>query len=212
MTLSGASKFEYRHWAKSKVFNPQGFNSYLIQEFLHQKSTSPNEFWGAFWAITNEPSVDWLELNVPVQWAFPKIKGDQLKFYHTKHFEPGSLGILEPVGGEPLTPEALSGFFIPGLLFDNRGIRLGRGKSFYDRFLHNHKGIKVGLTYKEFFIKASLPQDPWDIPMDFVITENFIYQPLKEETREETKEETSNHINNKIKRVVKNTKNKEIKP
>ena len=199
MILSGASKLEYRRWAKSKVFNPQDFSSYLIQEFLYQKSTSPHEFWGAFWAIANEPSINWLELNAPVQWAFPKTKGNQLKFYHTKHFEPGPLGVLEPMGGQPLAPETLSGFFIPGLLFDNRGIRLGRGKSFYDRFLHNHKGIKIGLTYKEFFIKTSLPQDSWDIPMDFIITENFIYQPLREETSKQ-------HINNKTKRVVKNTK------
>lgn len=176
MLLSGASKSEYRHWAKSKNFQPSHFDPCLVQEFIYQK-TSPYEFWGAFQALPNEPSIDWFHLDSSIQWAFPKIENDQLCFYHTKHFSLGAFGILEPQGGRSISPQTFSGFFIPGLLFDNRGVRLGRGKSFYDRFLQNFKGLKLGLTYKEFFLKTSLPHDSWDVSMDFIITESFVYQP-----------------------------------
>lgn len=47
----------------------------------------------------------------------------------------GRLGVAEPVAGEPFDASALDLVVLPGLAFDNRGGRLGRGAGFYDRFM-----------------------------------------------------------------------------
>jgi len=44
-------------------------------------------------------------------------------------------GVPEPAAGEVVSPEALSAILVPGLAFDLRGGRLGRGGGFYDRYL-----------------------------------------------------------------------------
>lgn len=80
--------------------------------------------------------------------------------------------MLVPTANESLecTPDCL---IIPGLGFDCSGFRLGRGKGYYDRYLFQMPGLKIGLTYDS-LILDSLPADEHDIPMDYVITESGI--------------------------------------
>ena len=50
-------------------------------------------------------------------------------------------------------------FFVPGLVFDRRGVRLGRGLGFYDKVLSQSKeGLKIGVAWNfqlesEIFLK-----------------------------------------------------------
>ena len=68
----------------------------------------------------------------------------------------------------------------PGVAFDSFGARLGRGKSFYDRFLRELKGQIpiVGLAFDCQISKDSLPFDSHDIGMDQVITESGMLMPV----------------------------------
>jgi 5-formyltetrahydrofolate cyclo-ligase len=69
----------------------------------------------------------------------------------------------------PATPDVC--FLVPGLGFDHRGVRLGRGSGWYDRALARHpNGVRVGLAY-EFQLLPSLPEASWDIRMNAVVTE-----------------------------------------
>ncbi len=88
---------------------------------------------------------------------------------------------------EPLTP--LSSFWrvsqldivlFPLVAFDSSGGRLGMGGGFYDRtFAHLLNSRKrpgfVGVAYEEQQV-ASLPIEPWDIPLDAVVTPEKIYE------------------------------------
>jgi 5-formyltetrahydrofolate cyclo-ligase len=62
-------------------------------------------------------------------------------------------------------------FVVPGVAFDRRGVRLGRGLGWYDRALAEHpRGVRIGLGY-DFQIVADLPEAPWDIRMHAVVSE-----------------------------------------
>lgn len=86
----------------------------------------------------------------------------------------GRHGILEPAGSEILEPTDGDGsiFYIPGLLFDRQGHRLGRGGGWYDRVLEGlgSQGFFVGLAF-EFQIVDELPTEKWDQRVHCIITE-----------------------------------------
>ena len=86
-------------------------------------------------------------------------------------------GILQPpLDTARLVPTAaIPLFLVPGLAFDTAGRRLGYGLGFYDRaFAEAAAGaLKVGLAF-ELQVLDSVPADPHDVPMDFVVTEDRV--------------------------------------
>ncbi|HEX6768444.1 MAG TPA: 5-formyltetrahydrofolate cyclo-ligase [Candidatus Binatia bacterium] len=86
----------------------------------------------------------------------------------------GRLGILEPTGATGLAGADNQNFlvFVPGLVFDARGNRLGRGAGYYDRLLGRFCGSAriAGLAY-EFQIVEAVPAQEWDYRMHFIVTE-----------------------------------------
>jgi 5-formyltetrahydrofolate cyclo-ligase len=85
----------------------------------------------------------------------------------------GCYGISEPDPSlhPQVRPEAIDLVIVPGLAFTEDGMRLGRGRGYYDRFL---KGLKhtatVGLAFGLQVI-LSLPHNSYDIPVKRVITD-----------------------------------------
>lgn len=66
----------------------------------------------------------------------------------------------------------------PGLAFDRRGYRLGRGGGYYDRFLKNFQfGICAGVIPEELYLDY-VPEESHDQRVQYVITEKQIYQTL----------------------------------
>jgi 5-formyltetrahydrofolate cyclo-ligase len=108
---------------------------------------------------------------------FPRRVGDGLEFLRAipDVLRPTPQGLLEPVAGEPLAGTATGVVFIvPGLGFDERGARLGRGSGCFDRALPRFAGaIRVGIAY-EFQILPLLPEAPWDVRMDTVVTDTRV--------------------------------------
>ena len=89
----------------------------------------------------------------------------------------GSYGIAEPSEYAPADAADIDISVIPGIAFDRSGMRIGFGKGYYDRFLSEFRGLKLGLCY-EFQLYDSVPHDRHDIPMDIIITEGNIYNDL----------------------------------
>jgi 5-formyltetrahydrofolate cyclo-ligase len=62
-------------------------------------------------------------------------------------------------------------FLVPGIAFDPRGARLGRGDGWYDRaFVRYPHGMRFGLAY-EFQVLPWLPEASWDVRMHAIVTE-----------------------------------------
>lgn len=83
---------------------------------------------------------------------------------------PGKFGIREPL---PSCPEVslnlLDLILVPGVAFDARGARLGRGRGFYDRLLAGVRGTKCGVAFEEQLVDA-VPVGPLDIHLNCILT------------------------------------------
>lgn len=86
---------------------------------------------------------------------------------------PGRWGLLEPP--EPVLPDsalAEAGLVIlPALAVDRRGVRLGRGRGFYDRSLggRDPQARLIALVRDAEFVDE-LPAEPHDVPMTHALT------------------------------------------
>ncbi|MDR1517866.1 MAG: 5-formyltetrahydrofolate cyclo-ligase [Dysgonamonadaceae bacterium] len=104
----------------------------------------------------------------------PVVEGNDLllrELEDIEQMEVATYGILEPKGGAVFRdyPD-IDLAVIPGVAFDRKLHRLGRGKGFYDRLLPVVKAPKIGLCF-DFQLRESIPFDMDDVPMDRVITQ-----------------------------------------
>lgn len=84
---------------------------------------------------------------------------------------PGKYAIMEPEGwSSPFPMRDLDMVFVPGLAFDRKNHRLGRGKGYYDRFLAklSSRVATVGLAY-DIQLVDELPVDVHDVKLDLVL-------------------------------------------
>ena len=109
--------------------------------------------------------------------ALPRVQGTDLTFHPVTHREElvtGDFGILEPPETSPCAGRNFDIILVPGLAFDFAGGRLGRGKGFYDRFLANARGLRVGVCFEDQIVDP-VPKESHDARMDFVITSTAIF-------------------------------------
>lgn len=103
----------------------------------------------------------------------PVVIGDDLELrrYTGSHdLAVGRYGILEPTGAPYTTYANIELIVVPGVAFDNEGHRLGRGKGYYDRLLPRlPQAYKLGICYP-YQLLVHVPAEPFDIPMDQVLT------------------------------------------
>lgn len=84
--------------------------------------------------------------------------------------EISSYGIEEPVGEAFTDYTSIDLIIVPGVAFDCKGNRLGRGKGFYDRLLPQiSSAYKVGICFPYQLVKE-VPAEVFDIRMDEIIT------------------------------------------
>ena len=94
--------------------------------------------------------------------------------------KPNIYGILEPqIKDTCIDLPTLDIVLTPLVAFDRQGKRLGQGAGYYDRsfaFLkHSSSATQIfGLAY-ELQKVETLPQDPWDVPLNAIVTEKTIY-------------------------------------
>jgi len=110
----------------------------------------------------------------------PVLDHDQLRFGRWTRQAPlvrNRYGIREPVEPICIEPQRLDLVLAPLVAFDDNGTRLGMGGGYYDRtfeFLASASRpaapILTGVAYEFQRCKLPAPQ-PWDIPLDAVVTE-----------------------------------------
>ncbi|WP_404443615.1 5-formyltetrahydrofolate cyclo-ligase [Sutcliffiella horikoshii] len=161
----------------------------LMSKIIQAKLFSSNEWKDAQTigvTISRFPEVDtegiitraWEEgKKVAVPKCFPKDKS--MNFYYLENFnqlESVYFGLKEPIVSEvELCPkEKLDFILVPGLIFDEKGYRIGFGGGYYDRYLMDYKGYKVSLAFSQQLLKR-VPTDHYDIPVHKIVTNEAVY-------------------------------------
>lgn len=110
--------------------------------------------------------------------VLPVVIGDEmeLRMFSPEKMTEGYRGILEPSSDAVKVPaEQIDFAIVPGVAFDRRCNRMGRGKGFYDRFLPSLKCPAVGVSF-DARVVDSIPVDEWDVPLSAVVTPTDIYR------------------------------------
>jgi len=89
---------------------------------------------------------------------------------HKGKLKKGAYGICEPRVKKYIKLEDLDLVIVPGIAFDKKGNRLGRGRGCYDYFLkrRNFHAASIGLAF-DFQILPSLPATTTDVKVGRVI-------------------------------------------
>ncbi|MFA5291773.1 MAG: 5-formyltetrahydrofolate cyclo-ligase [Phycisphaerae bacterium] len=84
-------------------------------------------------------------------------------------------GLRNPVTGIPVPLEDIDLIVTPGLAFDSKGNRLGRGGSYYDRFFVHPRlqAVKCGLAFSEQLLE-NVPTVEHDQPIDMLVTDEGV--------------------------------------
>jgi 5-formyltetrahydrofolate cyclo-ligase len=94
----------------------------------------------------------------------------ELREYHGKQdLESGFFHLMEPVGKVFTQYDNIDVAVVPGMAFDSRHNRLGRGKGYYDRFLSQIPTVyKIGICF-DFQKLPGIPAEENDIKMNEVL-------------------------------------------
>jgi len=112
----------------------------------------------------------------------PVVAIDTLSFHlYTQQSKliKNKFNIPEPIPNEKtiILPHDLDLVVVPVIGFDEKCNRMGSGKGFYDRTFNFKKPHQppflIGIAYD--FQKMNFDLNPWDIPMDMIITEMETY-------------------------------------
>jgi 5-formyltetrahydrofolate cyclo-ligase len=148
----------------------------VVGKLVQEMERLPNaRIVAAYMAMPGEVDLRELFGRIDKQWVFPRVRGEDLKFYRVKNLQiemqVGAFGILEPKDDlEEVSVDAVDVFLCPGLGFDRKGGRLGRGRGFYDRMLKQAKptAVKIGVCFP-FQIVDHIVTEAHDVTMDLVL-------------------------------------------
>lgn len=102
----------------------------------------------------------------------PRIEGEEMNFYDiSEGLERGAFGIMEPISREPIEPSKIEVMVVPGVAFTPNGLRCGRGKGFYDKYL-SHRGFRartIGVGYPCQIVE-NIPTEEHDKRLDYVVS------------------------------------------
>jgi 5-formyltetrahydrofolate cyclo-ligase len=111
--------------------------------------------------------------------VIPKIFNLTLNHYllsDQTNIRVNKIGIPEPEDGIKISTKTIDVVFVPLLVIDKNGNRVGYGKGFYDNFLNkcSKKTIKIGLSFFELIPKI-VDIKTYDIKLDYAVTPKNIY-------------------------------------
>jgi len=113
----------------------------------------------------------------------PVVKKGEIELFFSEihnlgtDLAPGSFGIPEPKpeSVHPVSLDAIDIIFVPGIVWDRDGYRLGWGRGYFDRAIKKLPSHvrSAGLAFNMQLI-TKIPRDQFDVPVDLVVTESRV--------------------------------------
>jgi 5-formyltetrahydrofolate cyclo-ligase len=98
-----------------------------------------------------------------------------------KELSVGTFGINEPPSLKKsfISPDKIDLLIMPGVVFDEKGYRVGYGGGYYDRLTgeNDFRAVKAALAF-DMQIVEDLPAEPHDKKVDYIITESRMIKCL----------------------------------
>ncbi len=121
-----------------------------------------------------------LKYSLEKEILLPAIVGNEIElrtFTGTGQLQPDpQFGINEPTGEVFTNFDKIDIIIVPGVAFDSRCYRLGRGKGFYDRYLRKVNSVlTIGVCFDHQML-PEIPIEKHDIPVDRVISPSVIHR------------------------------------
>lgn len=153
--------------------------SHSILENLKKMPIWDNQNFHIFKSIPNKNEVQTSEI---LDYLFeenktilvPKVMENQLiscQLNECTEWTKGKFNVPEPLHCHEFPDNKIDVVFVPMLICDKQGNRIGYGGGFYDRFLANCSAstLKIGLN---FFspISETIDKESFDIPLDYCVT------------------------------------------
>ena len=97
------------------------------------------------------------------------IKDGEIKIcIYEEPFEKNSFNVYQPINLKII--DKVDIFLVPGVGFDKKGTRLGKGSGIYDQLLANHlNSTFIGITDKNHILEE-IPSENHDIQMHSLLT------------------------------------------
>ena len=115
--------------------------------------------------------------------AYPRIEAPGVLGVHLVDHEldlvAGPFGLAQP---RPQAPQAsrvhIDAVIVPGVAFDERGLRLGYGGGYYDRLLPTLAPtcLRIGFAFDE-QVLAEIPTEEHDEHVDIIVTQTRVIRP-----------------------------------
>lgn len=85
----------------------------------------------------------------------------------------GEYNIMEPFEYEIVHKNEIDVIIVPGVAFSRKGYRLGYGAGYYDKFLKDYIGLKVGVCYS-LQIVENVFEEEHDVKLDYIVSDSEI--------------------------------------
>lgn len=179
LSLRNALDLNYKIELDEKIYNN------LFNDELFIKAKDIFIYIGFGTEIDTKPIIK-RALNENKNVYIPKIYKDDkfMKAIRLNSFDDlkeNSMGILEPVeDNECIDKNDIDLIIVPGVVFDEKGNRIGYGGGYYDRYLAEiqSKNNKLVLAY-EFQVLDCIIEEDHDIKVNYIFTEEKIRKIIK---------------------------------
>ena len=125
--------------------------------------------------INTHPMIEDL-LALDCKLYLPRVEGRRMNFYQVTSLtdlKRSSYGILEPLPSLPVSKNDLDVIVVPLLAFNDAKYRIGYGGGYYDNYLKDYQGLKVGLAYSFQHTKKDF-NEKHDVACNLIITERGV--------------------------------------
>ncbi len=148
----------------------------LATRFFENFGLPPAGIVGAYWPIGSELDVRPLLkklMEKEFKCALPYITSQGLEFQIWTEASPLVKGVFQFFEPHPTTPVVPDALLVPLLAFDKRRHRLGYGQGHFDRYLHRHPTLTIGIGFKGQEVEH-IPTQSHDFALDYILTEEGV--------------------------------------